>query len=197
MQVRVSVRGRSGAAFAIHPAGVPAHVVLFLPDRHALLDLVNDVAAGEKRLVAMRCAHSPPTRRLADRKLADAVQARGVPHAKARDRLGEDALTFANGERLEGLVLQAPYAHALVGIAHPAFERRVSAAGRIGELRAQRLWVDGRVGEAEHGVCGGRPHPPATGGMNTTASPSASGVDHSLNSAFIATRSTSGASVNG
>src|SRR6195256_4829676 len=149
------VRGRGGAALAIDPTGVTAQVVLLLPDRHALLDLVNDVAAGEKRLVAMRCAHSHLHRQLADRKLADAVQARGVRHAKARDRLGEDALTFANGERLEGLVLQAPHAHALVGIAHPAFERRVSAAGRISELRAQSLWLDGRVGEAEHGACGG------------------------------------------
>ena len=96
MQVRVSVRGRSGAAFAIHPAGVPAHVVLFLPDRHALLDLVNDVAAGEKRLVAMRCAHSHPHRQFTDRQISDAVQARGVRHPKARDRLGEDALTFAH-----------------------------------------------------------------------------------------------------
>src|SRR2546427_4086640 len=32
--------------------------------------------------------------------------------------------------------------------------------------------------------------PPATGGMNTTASPSASGVDHSPNSALIDRKST-------
>jgi hypothetical protein len=125
--------------------------VLFLPDRHALLDLVNDVAAGEKRLVAMRCAHSHPHRQFADRKISDAVQARGVRHSKARDRLGEDALTFAHRERLEGLVLQVPHTHALVGIAHPAFERRVAAAGGVGQLRAQRLWLNGRAGEAEHG----------------------------------------------
>src|SRR6266403_5005344 len=162
------VRGRGGAALAIDPAGVTAQVVLLLPDRHALLDLVNDVAAGEKRLVAMRCAHSHPHRQLADRKLADAVQARGVRHAKARDRLGEDALTFANGERLEGFVLQAPHAQALVGIAHPAFERRVAAAGRVGELRAQRLRLNGGAGEAEHGqrpFRSARSQPPATGGM--------------------------------
>src|SRR5580692_10697843 len=102
MQVRaLSVRGRGGAAFAIHPAGVTAHVVLLLPDRHALLDLVDDVAAGEERLVAMRCAHSHPHRQLADGKISDAVQARGVGYAKARDRLGDDALTLAHRERLE------------------------------------------------------------------------------------------------
>src|SRR5437764_990463 len=151
---RGSLGGGGGAALAVHPARVPAQVVLLLPDRHALLDLVDDVAAGEKRLVAMRCAHTHPHRQLPDRQLPDAVQTGGVRHAKARARLGENALTFAHGERLEGLVLQAPHAPALVGIAHPAFERRVAAAGGVGELRARRLWLDGRAGEAEHGLRG-------------------------------------------
>src|SRR2546429_9516272 len=72
-------------------------------------------------------------------------------------------------------VLQAPHAPALVGIAHPAFERRVAAAGGVGELRARRLWPHGRAGEAEHGLRGGvfnprrpaggtPPHPPPSAG---------------------------------
>src|SRR5947207_9365111 len=120
------MRGGSCAAFAVYPAGITAQVMLRLPDRQAVLDLVDDVAARLKRLRAMRCAHTHPYRQLRDRQLADAVQTRGVRHAKARDRLGEDALTFAHGEHLEGLVLQAPHAPALVGIAHPAFEGRVA-----------------------------------------------------------------------
>jgi len=48
------------------------------------------------------------------------VQARGVRHPEARDRLGEDALTFAHRERLECLVLQVPHTHTLVGIAVPS-----------------------------------------------------------------------------
>ena len=40
------LRRRGGAALAVHPAGVTAEVVLLLPDRHAVLDLIDDVAAG-------------------------------------------------------------------------------------------------------------------------------------------------------
>src|SRR5256885_4270817 len=134
---RGSLGGGGGAALAVHPARVPAQVVLLLPDRHALLDLVDDVAAGEKRLVAMRRAHTDPHRQLPDTQLPDPVQTPGGRHAKAPDRLGEDALTFAHGARLEGLVLQAPHAPALVGIAHPAFEgRRVRSEEHTSELQS-------------------------------------------------------------
>ena len=60
---------------------------------------------------------------------------------EARDRLRNDALTFLDGEGLESLVLQMPHAQTFVVIAHPAFERRVPAAGRIGQLGAQRRRV--------------------------------------------------------
>src|ERR1700741_1124431 len=101
------------------------------------------------------------------------------------ERRPHDALAFLDGEFLERLVLEAAHVAAFVAIAHPAFERRVTARTGIGELQAQVRAVDRRARKAEDA------HPPATGGMKTTLSPSASGVDQSRNSAFTATRSCS------
>ena len=47
----VAVRCR--AALAVHPAGVAVHVVLFLPDRHAVFHFIDDVAARGERFGAM------------------------------------------------------------------------------------------------------------------------------------------------
>src|SRR5215469_13482565 len=89
---RSARRGRGGAALAVHPARIAIHVVLFLPDRQAVLDLVDDVAAGAEGLVAMRRAHPDPHGQLADAEVTDTVHARGMTHPEARHRLGEDPL---------------------------------------------------------------------------------------------------------
>ena len=107
-----------------------------------MLDLVDDVAAGAERLVAVRGADANPHRQLADPQLPDAVHAQRVRHAEALARLGDDALALAHGERLEGLVFEPPHALALVVIAHPALEGGVAAAGRVGELGAQCRHVE-------------------------------------------------------
>jgi hypothetical protein len=70
---------RGPATLAIHPGRYALDVVLFLPDRQALLQLVDDVAAGLEGLVAMRRRRPHPDRQLADREVADAVHAR-QPH---------------------------------------------------------------------------------------------------------------------
>ncbi len=98
-------------------------------------------------------------------------------------RLGDDALALGDRERLEGLVLERRHAAALVVVAHAALEAGEAAGGRPRERRRERGGVDRRVRELE-GV-----HPPATGGMKTTSSPSASSCSQSLNAALTATRS--------
>src|SRR5947199_316839 len=147
---------------------------------------------------AVQRAHPHPHGELADGQIPEPVHAGRVRHAEARHRLAENALALAHGERFEGLVLEPPHALAVARIAHPALEGGVSATGRVGELPAQRLGLNRGAGEAEHGSRPARvAQPPATGGMNTTASPSASGVDQSPNSELIATRSISGPSEKG
>src|SRR5579863_2594910 len=151
--MRVRVRRGGGrarrATLTIDPAGVTAQVVLLLPDRQAVLDLVDDVTAGSEGLVAVRRAHPHPYRQLADREITEPVHAGGARHAEAAERLRHDALAFAHRQCFEGFVLETPHGRALVVIAYPALERRVAAAGGIGELRAQPPRLDGRTDEAE------------------------------------------------
>ena len=66
MFMRVVRRAR--AALAVHPAGIAVDVVFLLPDRDAMLDFVDDEAAGAERLVAMRGADAHPDGDVADRR---------------------------------------------------------------------------------------------------------------------------------
>jgi hypothetical protein len=111
--------GAGGAGFAVDPAGIPVGVILLLPDRDAMLDVVDDEAAGVEGLAAVRGADPDPDRKLADLQCADAVRAAGALEAKACAGFRQDALTLAGRERCERLVLQAPHRSALVVIAHP------------------------------------------------------------------------------
>src|SRR5580704_17112622 len=148
MGVRAA-RRRAGAALAVDPAGVAVEVVLFLPDRHALLDLVDDVAGRKKGLVAVRGAGAHPHRHLADGEIPESMRPGGARHAEAADRLCDDALPLAQRERLERLVLQVLHLRAVAVIAHPALEASEAAAARIGERAAQTLAVDRGVAEAK------------------------------------------------
>ena len=161
-----------------------------------MLDLVDDVAAGAERLVAMARADADPDRQLADAELADAMHAGGALHAELRAGLGDDPLALADCELGEGLVFEAHDGQAVVVVADPALERRIAARRRIGQRTALGVDVEGGAAEAEAAHLSGF-QPPATGGMKTTVSPAASGCDQSPNSALTATRSTSVPSVKG
>jgi hypothetical protein len=97
------------------------------------------------------------------------VHAGDAGEAEAAPRFGEDALAFLDAKRLEGLVLEPLHGLAFVVIADPAFEADEGAAAAIHETGTQGPAIDRCVGEGEVA------HPPATGGMNTTASPPCSG----------------------
>ena len=104
---------------------------------------------------------------------------------KSPHRLGEYSLALLEGEGLKGFVLEPGDFPALVVIANPALEAHVTARARVEHLAPRGVRIDGRLGESE-------PHqPPATGGMNTTASPAPKGRDQSENSLFTATFSCS------
>ena len=106
-----------------------------------MLDLVDDVAAGQKGLLAVPRAHPHPHGHLAQLQIPDAMHAGGVFDAEALPRLGDDALAFLGRQQLEGLVLQMPHLLAFVVIAHPAFKRGIAAAGRVDDLRARSAAV--------------------------------------------------------
>src|SRR5215218_6015472 len=85
---------RRRATLAIDPARFAIDVVFFLPDRHAVFDRVDDVAAGGKRLGAVCRARADPDREVADGEIADAVHTRRALDAEAFDGFGYDARAF-------------------------------------------------------------------------------------------------------
>ena len=107
--VRDGVARRGSATLAVHPTEVAVGVVLFLPDRHAVLDLVDDVAARGEGLVAVRGTHAHPDGQLADREVADPVHA-GRPQDAEAGRSPRPRCVHPRviGERLESLVLEVP-----------------------------------------------------------------------------------------
>src|SRR5581483_2883136 len=185
-----------GTPLAIHPSGIAVLVMLLFPDGQAMLDLVDDVATGEESLMAVRGAHADPDGHFAYGQIASPVYAGSVLDAEARHGFGDDALALFDSERFECLVFEVMDRQAFIVVAHPTFERCVGPGGRIRELLTQGRLIDLLVAETERGDAL-HVQPPATGGMNTTKSPSARGFPHSPNSAFTATRSISGASEKG
>src|ERR1700761_2103535 len=181
MRVRRLLLMRPPGVRTGHPGSIASHVVFFLPDRQAVLDLVDDVAAGAKGLVAMRRSHTDPHGQVTDGQVAGAVHAMGSQHAIAIDRLLHDTLALGQRQFGIGFVFQAADLAPIVMVAHPAFE--TAKAARCGVLQriAQRRDIHRMVGKAE------ATHPPATGGMKTTVSPSLSEWLQSLNCSFTAT----------
>src|ERR1700722_12558936 len=101
----VELRLMTGAVLAVDPARITVLVVLLLPDRHPVLDLVDDVAAGIEGLAAMGGADPDPDRQLADRQRPEPVRAAGALDTEALPCLGKDALALAHCQRLETVVL--------------------------------------------------------------------------------------------
>src|SRR5712664_26275 len=188
--VPVSVTRRRRAALAVHPAGIAASIVFFLPDRHAMLHFVDDEAAGVEGLSAMRGTDTDPHGHIAQGQRADTVDAESVLDRKAPQGVGDDALAFLHRELLERFVFQASDFLPLIVIPNPPLEADIAACAQVEELAPRFDGIDGRLSKAK------AHHPPATGGMKTTASPAVSLRDQSLNSALTATFNCSRVSVN-
>src|SRR5258707_4344686 len=190
MLVLVSVAGRHRAALAVYPAGITASIMFFLPDRHAMFHFVDDEPAGVEGLAAMRGADTDPHGHIAQAQGADTMDAESVLDREAPQGVGNDALAFLHREFLERFVFQASDFLTLVVIPNQPCEADIAACAQVEELAPRLGDIDGRLGKAK------AHHPPATGGMNTTASPAASRRDQSLNSLLTATFNCSRVSVN-
>src|SRR6202041_829102 len=105
------------------------------PDRYAMLDLVDDEAAGIEGLASMCRAPADPDCHVGKRKAPDARDAEGVSHGKARGRFADDALPLLDCEGLERLVLERSHLASLVEIAHPSLERDESPRAGVEQLR--------------------------------------------------------------
>src|SRR5882762_6954228 len=106
MPVLVSVAGRRRAALAVHPAGITASIMFFLPDRHAMFHFVDNETAGVEGFAAMRGTDSDPHGHIAQAQRAHAMDAQSVLDRKAPQGLGDDALALFHREFLERFVFQ-------------------------------------------------------------------------------------------
>src|SRR3546814_20534040 len=94
-------------------------VALALPDRHARLDLVDDVATGGDGGVAVRGGDADPDRDVADPPVAGAVHAARVADVASLPRLGPHALAFGFGHRSIGLAWQSAARTPALIVPHP------------------------------------------------------------------------------
>ena len=169
------------ATLAIYPSRIAAAVMFLLPNGHAMLDFIDDEPTGIEGFAAVRGTHSHPNRHVAQSQGTDTMDAHGVFHREAPQRFRDDALAFLHCQLLIGFIVESSDFLAFVLIAHPTLETDVAAGTQILQLTPPTFRVDGALGEAK------AHQPPATGGMNTTASLAASLRDQSLNSLLTAT----------
>src|ERR1700728_3573501 len=96
--VAVAVSWRRRTALAVHPARIAAAIVFLLPDRHSMLHLIDDEAAGIEGFAAMRGADADPHGHVAQSERADAMNAQSVLHWEAPQGFIDDAFAFLHGE---------------------------------------------------------------------------------------------------
>jgi len=177
----VSMLRFRGATLAIYPTRIAAAIMLFLPNRQPMLDFIDDESAGIEGFAAVCGTYADPHGHVGHAQGPDAMDAQGMLHREATQRLRDDAVAFLYRQLLKSFVFQPSNFLAFVLIANPALETDVAAGTWVLQLAPALRGVDGRLGKAE------AHQPPATGGMNTTASLAASLRDQSLNSLLTAT----------
>src|ERR1700721_2237033 len=96
--VAVAVSWGRRTALAVHPARIAAAIVFLLPDRHSMLHLIDDEAAGIEGFAAMRGADAHPHGHVAQSERADAMNAQSVFHREAPQGFVDDAFAFLHGE---------------------------------------------------------------------------------------------------
>ena len=139
--------------------------MLPLPDRHALLDLLDHEARGVERVAAVRMGRRDRDAHVSKRERAHAMLDDDLRASEPVGRFGRDLHELALGHRLVRGVLHPRHRAAVVHVAHGAEEERRRAVGAGRHLRDERGRVDRACDD------GGARHPPATGGMSATSSP--------------------------
>jgi hypothetical protein len=82
------------AGLAIHPARISTGVVLLLPYRNAVFNLINDVATRSECFVAMTGADPYPNGKIADFEFANPVDTQRMLHREPLGGLGHYPVAF-------------------------------------------------------------------------------------------------------
>jgi len=115
-------------AFCPDPLGITIGKTLMLPDRHRLLDLVDDLPARLKRLAALRARHSHDNGNISDLKITDTVNRRNRLNRILRDSLLHHLAQISLYARMRR-VTQIRYRSAFVFVADYA-RKQGDTAGR-------------------------------------------------------------------
>ena len=123
--------------------------MLFFPNGHAGLGLVDNVTARVEGYAAMLSGDADPHGEFAELEKADAMGAVRGEDREFLAGLGEDARALFVGEQGVGLVFEREDGLALVTIAHPAFKRDARAGAFIGEGVLERNGVENGRGNTK------------------------------------------------
>jgi hypothetical protein len=114
------------------------------------------------------------------------VFAARIDDGKALPGLVQDALGFAPGEYLVGLIVEPSHRAAAMLIAHPTLEAAESTGCRCLQFAPQGVAIDARVTQPEPA------HPPDTGGRNATSASACKGASQATKAPLTAARKRSG-----
>ena len=141
-------RRRRPTLLSADPYGA-APIVFLLPDRHELLQPIDEPVAGLECLGAMARAHRDADAGFADRHHAHPMHHRDAPDRPSAPCLARQRPHLPHRHRGERLVLEAGHAPARVLVARGAEEEHGRARGRIADRRQQSPGVDRRVVDLE------------------------------------------------
>src|ERR1039458_5386650 len=152
---------------------------LLLPDRHRLLQRVDQPPARLERRSPVRGRHHDQHARLAHHQAAQPMNRRHIPHPKSLHRLRAQPLHLLQPHLAVRLVVQIQRLPPARIVAHNAVEHAHCAVAARLHRRDNRLRRNRSIHNLnQHRPCSRSWHnPPLTGGNRATSSPSRSTID--------------------
>ena len=139
-------------AFAPHPVAGTVRIEFLLPDGKAVLDFIDDEAAGVKSLGPVGRGNGHHHGTFTDFQRADPVRRPGIIQAEALHGFPDDTLSLLLCDRKVCFILQPEYLPALVMVADRALEDGDGPGMRVACSLAEASRVDGVSGKEEHAV---------------------------------------------
>ena len=163
MIVRI-ITGTRGSltVMAGDPFSISVQIMLFLPDRNAMFDLVNDVSAGPESGITMRRGHTDPDSNITHPKRSRTVHRNSMADLETGQSFLDNPLPFFYGEWGVSLIFQPIHRAPLIAVTDPPLEGAEPTGFRQMQPVPQTIQINGRFRHQK------ARHPPVTGGMNTT-----------------------------
>lgn len=140
-------RVRAAAVVAFDPRFRAVVVDFFFPDRQAVLDVVDDVAAGEKGVASVVRGHADPDGDIAGGERAEAVDDGRVFDVEFFFGLLQNRLSDRGCELRVAVVVERGDGLAFVVVADPTLVATVAAGCEREQFLAERHRIDGCFGE--------------------------------------------------